>query len=158
MSECTVAGEATRETERGERNVDRGLIEAMADQAREARDGDGAEGIARGQRVTVHLDPDLPHGVDGLVTSEAIYVRPRGSPAYVFVLILHELAHWMLSKAGLPDAHGDVWTLALALAAPLSLLRRLRAAGPLDAVRLAGETGLPWWAAALRLDMTAVMV
>ena len=38
------------------------------------------------------------------------------------------------------------------------LLRRLKAAGELTAVRLAAETGMPWWAAALRLDMTAVMV
>ena len=41
--------------------------------------------------------------------------------------------------------------------APESLLRRLRATGDLSAVRLAAETGMPWWAAALRLDMTAVM-
>lgn len=73
------------------------------------------------------------------------------------MLILHELAHWMLQKADLPDAHGDVWTLALMLAAPESLLRRLRATGGITAVRLAAETGMPWWAAALRLDMTAVM-
>lgn len=43
------------------------------------------------------------------------------------------------------------------LAAPESLLRRLRQTGDLTAVRLAAETGMPWWAAALRLDMTAVM-
>lgn len=60
--------------------------------------------------------------------------------------------------AALPDAHGDVWTLALLLAAPESLLRRMRATGDLSAVRLAAETGMPWWAAALRLDMTVVIL
>lgn len=90
---------------------------------------------------------------------DATWLRTgRGDPAYVLMLILHELAHWMLQKADLPDAHGDVWTLALMLAAPESLLRRLRATGDLSAVRLAAETGMPWWAAALRLDMTAVML
>lgn len=89
---------------------------------------------------------------------DATWLRTgRGDPAYVLMLILHELAHWMLVDAGLPDAHGDVWTLALALAAPESLLRRLRATGDLSAVRLAAETGMPWWAAALRIDMTVVM-
>ena len=158
MSASVVAVEAASETRGGTRNVSPGVIESMAEQAWEARDGDGAEGLARGQKASVTLDPELPHGVDGLVTSQGIYVRPRGDPAYVLILILHELAHWMLAKAGLPDAHGDVWTLALALAAPESLLRRLRAAGDLTAVRLAAETGMPWWAAALRIDMTAVIV
>lgn len=157
MSACIVAAEAASEVERGVRNVPTGLIESMSEQAHEARDGEGAEGLARGQGAPVTLDPELPHGVDGLVTAQGIYVRPRGDPAYVLMLILHELAHWMLVKADLPDAHGDVWTLALALAAPESLLRRLRATGDLSAVRLAAETGMPWWAAALRLDMTAVM-
>lgn len=32
------------------------------------------------------------------------------------------------------------------------------AAGDLSPMRLAAETGMPWWAAALRLDMTAVML
>lgn len=157
MSACIVAAEAASEVERGVRNVPTGLIESMSEQAHEARDGEGAEGLARGQGAMVTLDPELPHGVDGLVTEQGIYVRPRGDPAYVLMLILHELAHWMLVDAGLPDAHGDVWTLALALAAPESLLRRLRATGDLSAVRLAAETGMPWWAAALRVDMTADM-
>jgi hypothetical protein len=158
MSACIVAVEAASEVQRGVRNVSSGVLESMAAQAWEARQGEGAEGLARGQGAPVTLDPDLPRGVDGLVTSQGIYVRPRGDPAYVQMLILHELAHWMLGKAGLPDAHGDVWTLALALAAPEALLRRLRTAVDLGAVRLAAETGMPWWAAALRLGMTAVIV
>jgi hypothetical protein len=129
----------------------------MAEQAWEARDGEGPVGLALGQKAPVTLDPELPQGLDGLVTSQGIYVRPRGDPAYVLILILHELAHWMLVAAGLPDAHGDVWALALALAAPGSLLQRLRAAGDVTALQLAAESGMPWWGAALRLDMTAVM-
>lgn len=61
------------------------------------------------------------------------------------------------AKALEPTLPDWVWQ-RLALAAPLALLRRLKAAGELTAVRLAAETGMPWWAAALRLDMTAVMV
>lgn len=159
MSECGVAVEAAAELRGGVHNIPPRLIESMADQAWEARDGEGAEGLVRGQKAPpVKYGPDLPQGYDGLLTSEAIHIRPRGSPAYILMLILHELAHWMLAKAGLDDPHGDVWALALALAAPLALLRRLRAEGELTAVRLAAETGMPWWAAALRLDMTAVML
>ena len=57
-----------------------------------------------------------------------------------------------------PDARVEARTLALLLAAPESLLRRMRATGDLSAVRLAAETGMPWWAAALRLDMTVVIL
>ena len=159
MSECGVAVEAAAELRGGVHNIPARLVESMADQAWEARDGDGAEGLARGQKAPpVKYDPELPQGQDGMLTTQAIYIRPRGSAGYVLMLILHELAHWMLARAGLDDPHGDVWALALALAAPLALLRRLKAEGELTAVRLAAEAGMPWWAAALRIDMTAVML
>ena len=125
MSACVVAVEAASEVHRGERNVPTELLGPMSEQAWEGSDGEGSEGLARG-RGAGDVRPGAAHGVDGLVTSQGIYVRPRGDPAYVLMLILHELAHWMLARAGLPDAHGDVWTLALLLAAPESLLRRLR--------------------------------
>lgn len=64
-------------------------------------------------------------------------------------------ARSLSEAAGL--SHSTVSSL-LALAAPESLLRRLRATGDLSPMRLAAETGMPWWAAALRLDMTAVIL
>lgn len=152
-----IAAEMMHELRHGRRAAAVSVLEALADHAHEVADGDGPEGLARGQKVEVVV-ADLPSGVSGLLT-DRIYVR-RGLPRDVQVLvILHELAHAMLRAAGLDDPHGDVWPLALALAAPRSLLTRLLRDGDGDVLPadLAAASGVPWWAASERLDMTPVI-
>lgn len=158
MSEAIVAGEAGVEVRDGPHHVSAMMLESIAECAHAMATAPGVEGLVEGQGVRLVLDPDLPSGIDGLATDTTIYVRPRGGAAYVAILILHELAHILLARAGLPDTHGDVWMLALALAAPRPVLARLRGAGVVTPVGLAAAVGMPWWAAGLRLDMTAVMV
>lgn len=131
------------------------VLEALATHAHEVADDASPEALAKGQRIEV-AEADLPPGVEGLL-SEKIYVQ-RGLPRDVQVLIiLHELAHHMLRSEGMDDPHGDVWCLALALAAPCGLLEGLRKAGPLLPGDLAAASGVPWWAALHRLNMTAVI-
>jgi len=132
--------------------VDVHLLEMLAEHAEAARDGDGPEGLARGQGVDVVTDAGFPEGIDGLALYEdrLIIVRPSRDRATEWLRILHELAHWMLMAMGWAHSHGDVWMLALALGAPRSLLRRER---PGCAVALAAASGLPAWAAFARLGM-----
>ena len=157
MSETVVAGEASVEVRDGPHHVSTVVLESIAECVHAMATAPGVEGLVEGQAVRLVLDPDLPSGIDGLATDTTIYVRPRGGASYVAILILHELAHILLARAGLPDTHGDVWILALALAAPRAALARLRAAGVVTAVGLAAAVGMPWWAASLRLDMTHVI-
>lgn len=121
---------------------DPALIECLADEADRARDGDGAEGIARGQGVEV-VTLALPRGLLGLVHGDRILVHPRRDTALLLIVILHELAHILMRRMGLAHTHADVWRLTLALAMP----RRLRAPTPGD---LAIASGAPWWAARMR--------
>lgn len=150
-----VALELARDLEHGLRIADAEVLEVLAGHAHEVADDSSPEALARGQRVEV-VRADLPPGVLGLLTTR-IYVR-RGLPRDVEVLIiLHELAHAMLQAAGMADPHGDVWRLALALAAPKHVLAGLRRAGPVLPADLAAASGVPWWAAVHRLDMTVVI-
>lgn len=132
--------------------VDPHLIEALAEHAHEKRKGDGPEGLARGQGVDVERDAGFPDGQDGIALYEdrLLIVRPSKDRATEWLRILHELAHWMLMREGWSHSHGDVWLLTLALGAPKSLLERVR---PECGVALAGESGLPAWAACARWDM-----
>lgn len=132
--------------------VDVHLLEMLAEHAEDLRDGDGPEGLARGQGVDVETDAGFPEGIDGLALYEdrLIIVRPSRDRATEWLRILHELAHWMLMAMGWAHSHGDVWMLALALGAPRSLVRRER---PGCAVALAAASGLPAWAAFARLEM-----
>lgn len=139
----------------GQRCADTSTLEALAEHAHEVADGDGPEGLARGQRVEVVVT-ELPSGVSGLLT-DRIYVR-RGLPRDVQVLvILHEIAHAMLRGAGMDDPHGDVWRLALALAAPKPAIAAMMRQGEVLAADLAAASGVPWWAASVRLDMTEII-
>ena len=132
--------------------VDVKLIEAIAECVEEQRDGDGPEGLARGQKVDVEYDAGFPEGRDGiaLVDDDLLIVRPSRDRATEWLRILHELAHWLLQKAGLTHSHGDVWMLALALGAPASMVRREQ---PACGIALAAVSGLPAWAAFARLEM-----
>lgn len=132
--------------------VDVKLLEAFAECVEAQRDGDGPEGLARGQKVDVETDAGFPEGLDGiaLVDDNLLIVRPSRDRATEWLRILHELAHWLLMKAGLTHSHGDVWMLALALGAPGSMVRREQ---PEGGIALAAVSGLPAWAAFARLDM-----
>lgn len=129
-------------TEAGD--CDPSLIEGLADHAHEAREGAGAEGLARGQGVEVIITK-LPAGVLGITDGDTrIVASSRRSRAMLAIVILHELAHIMLRASGVRSTHADVWRLTLALAVP----RR-------DAHGAAGDVAVrcevPWWAAKMRL-------
>lgn len=132
--------------------VDVALLEMLAEHAADVRKGDGPAGLARGQGVDVEYDAGFPDGMDGIALYEdrLIIVRPSKDRATEWLRILHELAHWMLTDRGWTHSHGDVWVLALALGAPLSLILR---AQPANEVALAGASGLVLWAAAARWEM-----
>lgn len=61
-----------------------------------------------------------------------------------------DLIRELRTTRGWTHSHGDVWILALALGAPLSLIRRARPDGE---VALAGVSGLTLWAATVRWEM-----
>ncbi|MFA9271217.1 MAG: hypothetical protein ACEQSX_10745 [Baekduiaceae bacterium] len=134
--------------------VDAALLEMLAEHAEELRDGDGPEGLAKGQGVDVEFDRGFPDGHDGiaLYDDKLLIVRPSKDRATQWLRILHELGHWMLMDAGWSHSHGDVWLLALALGAPKSLVRRER---PGSALALAACSGLPAWAASVRFRVLA---
>lgn len=129
------------------------VIEAIADHVHAGRLGSGAEGLARGQELTVAVI-ELPRVVDGVCAPDGtLLVRRQRWPEAQELAVLHELAHRMLER--LDHTHVDVWRLALALGAPRSVLARLRAQGRCTALHVAAETGLPAWAAAWRLGALA---
>lgn len=131
---------------RGPGYLDAVLVEAFADSARDGADGNGVEGMVRGQALTLIITPDLPAGVEGqLSPSGNLYVRRSDDPAHELLVALHELAHQLLD--GTEHTHADVWRVALALGAPMPMVRRARG----DAVALAASTGLPVWACEIRI-------
>ena len=127
--------------------LDPALIEGLAEHAHDVRDGEGAEGLAKGQGAEVDVR-HLPEGILGFVDGRRILVAPRKSRALMVLVILHELAHVMLREAGMRHEHSDVWRLALALAMPRRGLDR----APGD---VAARHAVPWWAAKLRLQYLA---
>ena len=144
--------------------VDRATLESLAEAVYEARaadpagrfERDSARGIARGQGVEVDTSDRLPDGVDGLAVLRWMLIIIRGSRdgATTALRILHELAHLVLEQLGWRHSHADVWYLALAMAAPRSLLARQPPAN-CNALDLAAAARIPAWAAAARLDMAA---
>lgn len=132
--------------------LDAALIEGLAEHVHVARDGDGPEGLARGQGIDVEVDHGLPPGIDGIAVDRLslVIVRPSRDRALLMLRILHELAHLVLQRLGVRHSHGDVWALAVAMGAPQSVCR-----GPArrSALALALATGLPAYATALRLVM-----
>lgn len=127
-------------------------LEAVAELVVSKRTSDTPEGLARGCGVDVEYDDGFPEGHDGIALYEdnLLIVRPSRDRATQWFRILHELAHWLLTDLGWTHSHGDVWLLALALGAPQSLIR---SAQPTCAISLAAASGLPAWAASVRLDM-----
>ena len=129
-------------------DCDPAVIEGLADHAHESRDGDGAEGIARGQGVEVVITR-LPAGVLGITDGDTrIVASPRRSRALLVIVILHELAHILLRVSGVRATHSDVWRLALALAMP-----RRSVTGAVGDI--AARCSVPWWAAKMRVSYLA---
>ncbi len=136
--------------------VDAALLEGIAEHVHEARDRtvEGfAESLAAGQGVAVETDRGFPDGFDGIwdPVTRTVIVRPSRDAALLTLRILHELAHLLLQEQGWRHSHGDVWHLTLALAAPRSVLAKVRGQGPLG-VAAAGR--VPAWAGAWRLLAT----
>jgi len=131
---------------------DLATLEGLAECVYAARRDDSAQGIAAGQGVEVDIDHGFPPGYDGIAVLDLLLliVRPSRDGATLALRILHELAHVILQRLGWRHSHGDVWLLALAMAAPSSMIRAHR---PHDALALAGLARLPAWAAAARLVM-----
>jgi hypothetical protein len=102
--------------------------------------------------ISRDTDGTFPAGCDGLAVLELllVIVRPSRDGATEALRILHELAHLMLQRLGWRHSHADVWILALALAAPRSMMRDHH---PTSALVLAGLSRLPAWAAAERIIM-----
>lgn len=134
--------------------LDPALIEGLAEHVHEAREGDGPEGLAKGQGIDVETDNGLPDGIDGIALEEfsLVVVRPSRDRALLRLRILHELAHLVLQRLGMRHSHGDVWALAVAMGAPQSAYPK---AMRRRALVLALATGLPAYAAALRIVMLA---
>lgn len=146
--------------------IDQAVLEGIAQHAFDARDGneddpdpaqrfarDSARGIAKGQGFEVAIDGGLPDGFDGIALLKylLVIVRPSRDGYTLTLRILHELAHLILERLGWRHTHGDVWYLALAMAAPGSMLRELPAG--VDPLDLAALAGVPAWAASMRLVM-----
>jgi len=130
-------------------------VEAIATQTWESAEGTDAEALAVAGRCTVRQDPLAP--IEGvLLLCRLIIVRPRRDARRLALAILHELAHALLERAGIVHSHADVWCLALALAAPASIIEALRKSGDLTARALCAATELPAWAARARLRMGTV--
>lgn len=89
-------------------------------------------------------------GDDGAPGPEIQSVLDGEAAPTQFLRVLHELAHVVLQRLGWRHSHADVWILALAIAAPRSMLRAHR---PTDGIALAALSRLPAWAAAYRLEM-----
>lgn len=115
--------------------------EIEADAARpwsQVSDVGDVEDLARVSGVGIAYDRDLPQGVDGLATPYALIVRPSRQRSLCVLRVLHELAHYLLGSSRM-HTHADVWRLTLALAWPVTRIRR--GLPPLD---------VPLWAIELR--------
>lgn len=100
--------------------------EIEADAARlwaEVSDVGDAEDLARVREVGIEFDHDLPDGLDGLALPHVLVVRPSRLRALVVLRILHELAHHLLGMSRV-HTHPDAWRLTLALAWPVTRIRR----------------------------------
>lgn len=134
--------------------MDDALLEGLADHADALRTSDDLEGLAEGLELGVVYDR-LPSGVYGLRAVGLVIVTCLRDPARRMIVGVHECAHDAMRSSRLSHCHADVWVLTLAMAAPRRMLEEHRASigGPVD---LAAVAGIPWWAAALRLEMPSV--
>lgn len=132
------------------------LIEALADHAWDCAEGEGTdlERIARGQGYTLTADPTLPRGWRGLLLGDELVYRPHRDPYQERVVIAHEVGHCVARRARLRMAHPDIWRLSLAVLARRAVVQQTRALSSpaTHAAVLAAHAGVPWWAAAARLE------
>jgi hypothetical protein len=132
------------------------VLEAIAESLRSRADGPSAEALAAAAGCEVRYDPLAP--IEGvLLLGRIIVVRPRHDPRAQELAVLHELSHAELDRSGLAHSHGDVWCLALALGAPMPLLRRVWLESELALAQVWEVTRLPAWAVKARLEMGAVL-
>lgn len=146
-----VAAQALEELRGGQFVVDGALVEVLAAHVHELAASASLDELcaAAGCRWAF---ADLPEGQDGRLDPwGGVFVRRHRDPARTRLVVLHEVAHWVLGRSGVAHAHADVWALTLALGAPREVLERLRREGRLDALSLAVDTGLPAWAAEARI-------
>lgn len=142
-----VAAVALEELEGEQTAIDSCLIEVLAEHIHATAASPAAEDLCRAAGCSVVLDPEMPPGYEGLAfPTGKLVARPRRDQARTRLTLLHELAHVVLARSGIPHTHADVWMLTLALGAPMAVARKHH-----DAVALAAETGLPAWAAEARL-------
>lgn len=133
-------------------HTDPSLLEALAEHARSVADTDDPRDIAGAQCVAVREVERIAQGLPAALTRSRIYVSADLPKTLVLLAILHELAHFLVEREGWIDTHSDVWRLTLMLAMPRSMCRGR------SVEDLAAAAGVPWWAAALRMNMTTVMV
>lgn len=102
----------------------------------------------------VNITRKVPEPFLGLVHPQTgvIHVKPFRDVRTEDVLVSHELLHPVLGAEHPHHSHSDVWHAALATLAPRGMLRALARTGRLSPAEIAVEAGMPWWAAALRLD------
>lgn len=140
-----VALVALEEIEGGAPISDAWELEALATAARTRCPSPDADTIAAACGCRVVREAALPPGADGmLLPSGTILVRARRDARRTDVAILHELAHWLLERAGALHSHADVWCLTLALAVPLGHDHPVVSVSP--------------WALAARSEMPTVLI
>jgi len=125
-------------------------IERIADQVTERAVDPSPQGLAAECGVPIVLEPLLPAAVPAQMIRGTIYYRSDRLRGLAVLMILHELAHHLLPRH---VDHSDVWSLTLALAMPLRVIRAMRH-GELHAP----FAHLPAWAVALRFEMPTVLL
>lgn len=131
------------------------VLEAIATALHSRTRARNAWALAKAAGCRVVHSRDMPDGMDGILFSNGVIVlRERFDRVRMAMALLHEVAHWLLRR--LAHSHGDVWLLALALGAPLPLVRRLARGRRLTPAQLCRHVTLPLWAAGARLDMATV--
>ena len=106
------------------------------------------------------IDHGFPPGYDGIAVLDLllVIVRPSRDGATLALRILHELAHVILQRLGWRHSHGDVWLLALAMAAPSSMIRAHRPMTPWHSPGSLAPAWAAWqrgWSCADRLRRRA---
>jgi hypothetical protein len=147
-----VARQALDEIAHGVPIADSYVLEILADTLSAKAGGGCAWAQARAAGCWVVERTDLPDGVEAvLLPNGDIVVRARRDRRRMALAILHELAHWLLQRAGIGHSHADVWCLTLALAAPCSVLLELRRRGELTIDGLHPVATVSRWALSARL-------
>ncbi len=146
-----VAEQALTELRAGGGAVDPCLLEVLADHVHALATSPSLDDLCAAAGCAWAF-ADLPAAQEGRLDAwGTVFVRRHRDPARVRLVVLHEVAHWVLGRAGVRHEHVDVWLLTLALGAPRATVLRLQQSGRPTSLDLAVETGLPAWAAEARL-------